>query len=60
MSDLDRYQNGYDLNSNRLYKANVVGKAAVPAGLDEGYTYDALNRLTQMQRGVLSGGIRQT
>jgi hypothetical protein len=39
MSDLDRYQYGYDQNSNRLWKANVVGTAAVTAGLDEFYTY---------------------
>jgi hypothetical protein len=25
MPDLDRYQYGYDQNSNRLWKANVVG-----------------------------------
>jgi RHS repeat-associated protein len=56
MSDLDRYQYGYDQNSNRLWKANVVGTAAV-GNLDEGYAYDNLNRLTQMQRGTLSGGI---
>jgi RHS repeat-associated protein len=56
MSDLDRYQYGYDRNSNRLYKANVVGTAAV-GYLDEGYSYDNLNRLTQMQRGNLSSGV---
>jgi len=55
-TDIDRYQYGYDLNSNRLYKANVVGTAAVTAGLDEFYTYDPLNRLTEMQRGVLNSG----
>jgi len=52
--DIDRYQYGYDQNSNRLYKANVVGTAAVSSGLDEYYTYDPLNRLTEMQRGVLN------
>jgi len=56
MSDLDRYQYGYDQNSNRLWKANVVGTAAVTAGLDEFYTYDSLNRLTAMQRGALNSG----
>jgi RHS repeat-associated protein len=55
-TDIDRYQYGYDQNSNRLYKANVVGTAAV-GGLDEAYAYDNLNRLTQMQRGNLSGGV---
>ena len=53
--DIDRYKYGYDQNSNRLWKANVVGTAAVTAGLDEFYTYDPLNRLTEMQRGVLNG-----
>ena len=56
MSDLDRYQYGYDQNSNRLWKANVVGTGAV-GNLDEGYANDNLNRLTQMQRGTLSGGV---
>ncbi len=53
--DIDRYKYGYDLNSNRQYKANVVGTANVPAGLDEYYANDNLNRLTDMQRGVLNG-----
>jgi RHS repeat-associated protein len=55
-TDIDRYQYGYDQNSNRLWKANVVGTAAV-GNLDEGYTYDTLNRLTDMKRGTLSGGV---
>jgi RHS repeat-associated protein len=55
MSDVDRYQYGYDPNSNRLYKANVVGTPVVSGGLDEYYSYDNLNRLTVMQRGVLNG-----
>ena len=33
--DIDRYKYGYDLNSNRQYKANVVGTAAIGSGLDE-------------------------
>jgi len=53
--DIDRYKYGYDQNSNRLWKANVVGTAAVTAGLDELYVYDPLSRLTAMQRGVLNG-----
>ena len=52
---IDRYKYGYDRNSNRLWKNNVVGTAAVTAGLDEFYVYDPLNRLTEMQRGVLNG-----
>jgi len=54
-ADIDRYQYGYDLNSNRQWKQNVVSSAAsVP--LDEYYDYDNLNRLTEMQRGTLTGG----
>ncbi|HZL36201.1 MAG TPA: hypothetical protein VFC78_12865, partial [Tepidisphaeraceae bacterium] len=48
-TDLDRYQYGYDQNSNRLWKANLL-----TTGLDEFYLYDPLNRLTEMQRGVLN------
>ena len=49
-ADVDRYQYGYDQDSNRIWKANTV-----TTGLDEFYTYDSLNRLTQMQRGTLNG-----
>ncbi len=53
-ADIDRYQYGYDRDSNRVWKKNVVADAAsVP--LDEFYTYDALNRLATMQRGTLNG-----
>ena len=54
-ADIDRYQYGYDQNSNRQYKANVVGTPIVTNGLDEYYTYDDINRLTDMQRGTLNG-----
>jgi hypothetical protein len=47
---LDEYKYGYDLDSNRLWKQNTVGTAK-----DEYYTYDNLNRLTDMQRGTLNG-----
>lgn len=53
-TDIDRYQYGYDRNSNRQYRANLVGTAAV-GNLDEYYTYDTLNRLTLMKRGTLTG-----
>jgi RHS repeat-associated protein len=53
--DIDRYKYGHDLNSNRIWKANVVGTAAVTTGLDEFYIMDPLFRLTDMQRGVLNG-----
>ena len=52
--DIDRYQYGYDSNSNRIWKRNVVGTANVTAGLDELYQYDNINRLTVMLRGVLN------
>jgi hypothetical protein len=45
-ADIDRYQYGYDPNSNRPYKANLMGTAAVAAGLDELYPDDTHNRLT--------------
>jgi RHS repeat-associated protein len=50
-ADIDCYQYGYDQDSNRLWKRNAVGTA-----LDEYYTYDSLNRLTDMQRGTLNNG----
>jgi RHS repeat-associated protein len=53
-TDIDRYQYGYDQDSNRLYKANVVGTPIVTGGLDEFYAYDHLNRVTEMQRGTLN------
>jgi RHS repeat-associated protein len=56
MSDLDRYKYAYDFNSNRLSKANAVS-AAAGVFLDEAYSYDHLNRLKEMQRGNLSGGV---
>ena len=46
----DEYTPGYDLDSNRTWKQNTVGTAK-----DEYYTYDNLNRLTDMQRGTLNG-----
>ncbi|MDB5293544.1 MAG: repeat-associated core domain protein [Phycisphaerales bacterium] len=58
-ADLDRYQYGYDYNSNRKYKANLVGTAAVAPspGFDEYYTHDNLNRLLTMQRGTLNTNV---
>jgi RHS repeat-associated protein len=54
-TDIDRYQYGYDQDSNRIWKANVVGTPIVTGGLDEYYAYDNLNRLVVMQRGTLNG-----
>jgi RHS repeat-associated protein len=55
-TDIDRYQYGYDQDSSRIWKANVVGTPVVTGGLDEYYAYDRLNRLTEMRRGTLNGG----
>jgi RHS repeat-associated protein len=52
---IDQYQYGYDQNSNRTWKQNTVAHVD-GVYLDEAYTYDDLNRLTQMQRGNLSSG----
>jgi RHS repeat-associated protein len=49
-TDLDRYKYGYDRNSNRQWKENDTA-----TNLDEYYTYDNLNRLTDMKRGQLTG-----
>jgi RHS repeat-associated protein len=52
-SDLVRIRHGYDRNSNRLYRENVVATAAGKA-LDQLYSYDRLNRLADMKRGTLN------
>ena len=44
---LDRSQYGYDRNSNRIWKQNMVAVT----GFDEQYTVDNLNRLRDMKRG---------
>jgi YD repeat-containing protein len=55
-ADIDRYKYGYDRNSNRQWKENTVSKAmGSPVYLDEYYTYDNLNRPTNMKRGQLTG-----
>ncbi len=45
---VDRFQYGYDRDSNRLYRDNL----ALPA-LGEVYSYDGLNQVTGYQRGTL-------
>lgn len=60
---LDRFQYGYDANSNPLYKNNL-GSGTVAATFSElyhangtsgaGTSYDGLNRLTDFRRGTLS------
>jgi len=51
----DRYRYGYDRNSNRLYRENVVAGDA-SASFDELYAYDGLNRLAERTRGDLNEG----
>ena len=51
---LDEYKYGYDRAGNRLWKENVVAHdLQTPVNLDELYTYDRLDRLTNTQRGRL-------
>ncbi|TWT39917.1 hypothetical protein KOR42_50630 [Thalassoglobus neptunius] len=52
--DLDRYEYGYDRVGNRLYRKNVLAHAASKE-YDYLYTYDGLNRLKEMERGLLNG-----
>ncbi len=47
----DQFEYGYDRNSNRTSRDNTL-----TSGLDELYAYDNLNRMTNMDRGTLSGG----
>jgi hypothetical protein len=47
---LDEYQYAYDGMGNRTYRQN-----SGTSGLDEAYVYDDLNRVTDLQRGTLSG-----
>lgn len=53
-SDVDRIQYGYDRNSNRIYRENVVADT-LSKRFDELYDYDGINRLKAMQRGMLNG-----
>ena len=46
---IDRYGYGYDRNSNRLYRENVLA-----ATRSEVYAYDGLDRLVGMDRGTLN------
>ena len=47
---IDEYKYGYDRAGNRTWKQNA---AAVGKALDELYTYDQIDRLTNTQRGTL-------
>ena len=45
----DRFQYGYDRDSNRLYRDNLVN-----AAFGELYTYDGLNQIASFDRGTLN------
>jgi RHS repeat-associated protein len=46
----DRFQYGYDRDSNRTYRDNLVN-----AAFGEVYTYDGLNQISSFARGTLNG-----
>jgi RHS repeat-associated protein len=48
-SHTDRFQYGYDRNSNRTYRDNLVN-----ADFGELYTYDGLNQIASFERGELN------
>ena len=48
---LDEYKYGYDADGNVLWKQNATPGAS---GLDELYTYNAMNELTSETRGTLN------
>ena len=52
----DEYKYGYDAAGNRTYRENTIRHTAGDAPkLDEYYTYDGLDRLTNVDRGTLTG-----
>jgi len=55
---LDRFQYGYDANSNPLFRRNVVNhlfdELYHVSGASAATAYDAFNRLTHFERGLLS------
>jgi RHS repeat-associated protein len=58
LTSTDRFQYGYDQNSNVMYKNNLVSSSNSELyhanGTNAGY--DSLNRLTNFQRGTLASG----
>ena len=58
LTSTDRFQYGYDANSNIMYKSNLVSSSNSELyhanGTNAGY--DSLNRLTDFRRGTLSAG----
>jgi hypothetical protein len=55
VTDLERFQYGFDQANNRLYRANTVAEV-LSAAQDEYYTYDNLYELLVSQRGTLNSG----
>lgn len=53
---VDEFDYTYDEDGNRLTRDIGMAGAGSSDNYDEKYTYDALNQLTQFDRGVLSGG----
>ena len=49
---VDRFQYGFDRNSNRVFRDNLVASS----GQDEYYSYDNLNQLSVLKRGDLNAG----
>ncbi len=54
-TDVDRIKYGYDRVGNRTWRENVVA-TSLGKEFDELYTYDAVHRLQDMQRGTLNSG----
>ena len=50
----DRYKYGYDKGSNRIWRESSLTHGTADK-FDEYYTYDGLHRLTNMDRGTLTG-----
>ena len=53
-TDLERVQYGFDANSSRVWRGNVV--AGSSGKQDEYYTNDGLNQLKELDRGDLNSG----
>ncbi len=55
-TDAARIKHGYDRASNRLWREDTVSKAqGTPVYVDEFYTYNNVNELTNRDRGELTG-----
>ena len=53
-TDVDRIKYGYDRAGNRIWRQNEVARS-LNKDFDELYSYDAVHRLKDMQRGRLNG-----